>query len=78
MLKCILCGEFLADQDAFVKGSISGEVYEYQKGSVHPTGQKCVWEGVRFCPKHFTEISDRIEDNLAAIEKKRNALDNGL
>ena len=75
MMKCVLCGEDLADMDAYVKGSITGEVYEYTPG-VQPTGQKCEWSGVRFCIKHFTEIGSRIENNLATLAKARREANN--
>lgn len=70
-LKCALCGAKLKDQDAFAKVSISAEIFEYSRGSVHATGQKCTWDGLKVCVSHLGSIAGNIEDNLAYMRRQR-------
>ena len=74
MLKCCLCGVDLGSHDAYIRGSISGEVIELSKAP-KATGQKNSWEGVAFCLKHFEDIPTNISENLGLIAKKHKALD---
>jgi hypothetical protein len=70
MIRCALCGSDLGDHDGYVRGSISGEVYEL---SVSPkaTGQAFQHNGIAFCIKHFEDIPKNISENLGLTAKQR-------
>jgi hypothetical protein len=70
MLKCVICGEDLGNKTGYVRGSISGEVYQYERAGPKATGQKSTWEGVAFCSKHFEQIPKHIEENMQARASK--------
>jgi hypothetical protein len=75
MIQCALCGEDLGDKDAYIRGSISGEVIDLTQKSPKPTGQKNAWDGVAFCLQHFVDIPKNIANNLGLIAKKRKLQD---
>lgn len=71
MLKCVICGADLGDHDAYVRGSVSGEVIDNTGTSPKATGQKNSWEGVAYCLQHFEDIPKNISINLGLIAAKR-------
>ena len=70
-LKCALCGAKLKDQDAYAKLALSAEIFEFSRGTIHASGQKCTWEGLKICVSHLGTISGNIEDNLAYMKRQR-------
>ena len=72
MLRCAICGADLGEHDGYVRGSISGEVFELPEGvSPRPTGQRNSWEGLAFCLRHFEDIPRNISENTSLIAKKK-------
>jgi hypothetical protein len=73
-MKCVICGHIFTEADTgYVKGSISGEVFELlplpknralEDSSLKATGQTFDHKGVKMCVSHFEDIPRYIADNL--------------